>query len=295
MHFPSPLIAARFLRRRQRFLAEVELADGRREWVHVPNSGALTGCAQPGQDILLTQDGRPGRKTAYTWRFTRGPAGWICIDTLVPNRVVAEALAAGGLPGIGGGGQGPVGPCPYKKLPQSPSPNPLRGEKWRVEPELSAPAQPAPSNRGLGGEFEGRVEELHSPSPPLKVRAEVTLPQGSRLDFLVEVGGRRIYLEVKSVTWVEDRVALFPDGVTARGRRHLEDLAALVGQGHQAWNIFVVQRGDARLFRPAAAVDPAYARRLAWAVQEGVKILVLVEKVAPPEITLASNLPFDLT
>jgi sugar fermentation stimulation protein A len=89
-------------------------------------------------------------------------------------------------------------------------------------------------------------------------------------------------------------VALFPDGVTSRGRRHLMDLAALVAQGHEAWQVFVVQRADAVRFRPAAAVDPAYARELAKAAAAGVRILVLMEKVTPPEITLAETLPFDL-
>jgi sugar fermentation stimulation protein A len=232
VHFSAPLIPARFLERRQRFLALVEFPDHRRLWVHVPNSGALTGCLEPGQEILLTHDERPGRKTAYTWRFLRGPAGWICIDTLAPNRLVAEALAAGRLPGL-----------------------PLAS----------------------------------------RVRAEVAIPQGSRLDFVLEVEGGLLFLEVKSVTWVEDGVALFPDGVTSRGRRHLEHLQELAGQGHQAWNVFVVQRQDASVLRPAAAVDPAYARELATAAARGVKIMVLQEKIHPPEITLASSLPYDLT
>lgn len=232
MRFAAPLIPARFLERHKRFLALVELPSGRRVWVHVPNSGALTGCLDPGQEILLTHDERPGRKTAYTWRFVRGTAGWICIDTLAPNRLVAEALAAGGLPGL-----------------------------------------PLPS----------------------RVRAEVTIPQGSRLDFVLEVEGKLLFLEVKSVTWVEDGVALFPDGVTSRGRRHLDHLADLVRQGHQAWNVFVVQRQDARVLRPAAAIDPAYARELASAAAQGVNIMVLQEKIQPPEITLASPLPYDLT
>ena len=213
-------------------MALVELADGRRVWVHVPNSGALTGCAPAGVDILLTDDRRPGRKTDYTWRFTRLPGGWICIDTLAPNRLVAEALATGGLPGL-------------------------------------------PRPRG--------------------VRAEVSVPQGSRLDFVQDSEAGLLFIEVKSITWVEDGVALFPDGVTTRGRRHLEHLAALVRQGHQAWNVFVVQRQDARLMRPAVRVDPDYARELAAAQAQGVGILVLQEKIEPPEITLASTLPFDLT
>jgi sugar fermentation stimulation protein A len=232
VRFNSPLIPARFLRREKRFLAEVEFADGQRRWVHVPNTGALRGCARPGQDILLTPEDRPGRKMAYTWRFSRGPAGWICIDTLVPNRLVGEALAGPGLPGL---------------------------------------------------------------PPPRQVRPEVVLPQGDRLDFVVEVGGRLLFLEVKSVTWVEEGVALFPDGVTARGRRHLQDLGSLVRQGHRAWQVFVVQREDARCLRPAADLDPAFARELAAAAAQGVRILVLQEKVTPPEITLASPLPFDLS
>ena len=232
MRFSSPLIPARFLERHKRFLALVELEDSRRVWVHVPNSGALTGCAPPGGEILLTADPKPGRKTDYTWRFTRGPDGWICIDTLVPNRMVAEALALGPLPGL---------------------------------------------------------------PPAVKVRPEVTLPRGSRLDFVLDVGEGLVFLEVKSVTWVEDGVALFPDGVTERGRRHLEDLTGLVRQGHAAWQVFVVQRHDARVMKPAARVDPAYARELAAAAAHGVGILVLQEKINPPEITLASTLPYDLT
>jgi sugar fermentation stimulation protein A len=232
VRFSAPLISARFLERRQRFLALVELPDREPVWVHVPNSGALTGCAQPGQEILLTRDARPGRKTDYTWRFVRGAAGWICIDTLVPNRLVAEALAAGCLPGL-----------------------------------------PAPS----------------------QVRAEVTIPQGSRLDFVLEVEGQLLFMEIKSVTWVEDGVALFPDGVTSRGRRHLEHLHQLAAQGHPAWNVFVVQRDDARVLRPAAAIDRNYAQALAAVAAGGVNIMVFQEKIEPPEITLASSLPFDLT
>jgi sugar fermentation stimulation protein A len=231
VRFAAPLIAGRFLRREKRFLAEVELTPCQRVWAHVPNTGALTGCLIPGQEVLLTQDARPGRKTSYTWRFCKSGDHWVCVDTLAPNRLVAEALAGPGLPG-------------------------------------------AP--------------------PVLSHRPEVTLPWGSRLDFVADLGHRLLFMEVKSVTWVEGGVALFPDGVTARGRRHLKDLAELAAQEHEAWQVFVVQRADAERFRPAAAVDPAYARELARAAAAGVHILVLQEKVAPPEITLAEPLPYDL-
>jgi len=232
VRFDAPLIPGRFLRREKRFLAEVELADRRRVWAHVPNTGALTGCLTPGQKVLLTQEFRSERKTGHTWRFCRSGEHWVCVDTLVPNRLVAEALAGPGLPGL---------------------------------------------------------------PPVVSFRPEVTLPGGGRLDFAADLGDRLLFAEVKSVTWVEDGVALFPDGVTTRGRRHLGELAGLAAQGHEAWQIFVVQRPDARCFRPAAAVDPAYARELARVVASGVKILVLQEKVTPPIITLAETLPFDLS
>ena len=231
MRFVAPLIPGVFLRREKRFLAEVALAGDRRTWAHVPNTGALTGCLTPGQEVLLTEESRPHRKTTHTWRFCQSGAGWVCVDTLVPNRLVAEALAGPGLP----------------ELP-----------------------------------------------PMLSHRGEVTLPGGSRLDFVADLGERLLFMEVKSVTWVEDGVALFPDGVTARGRRHLVELAGLAARGHEAWQVFVVQRADACRFRAAAAVDPAYARELARAAAAGVKILVIKEKVAPPEITLAETLPYDL-
>ena len=182
-------------------------------------------------EVVLTDDGRPGRKTRYTWRFCRVEGGWVSVDTLAPNRLIGAALQGPGLPGL---------------------------------------------------------------APPLQVRPEVTLPHGGRLDFVVLKDGRLIFIEVKSITWVEDGVALFPDGVTSRGRRHLQELTALVKQGHTAWNIFVVQRQDAAVMSPAAQVDPAYARELAQAADAGVKIMVLTTEIEPPRITLAGILPFRL-
>lgn len=228
IRFSAPLLRGRFRRREKRFLAEIDLDDGRRIWVHVPNSGALTGCLIPGMEVILTADGHPGRRTAYTWRFCRVGEGWVSVDTTAPNRLIAAALRDTGLPDL---------PLPLQFLP------------------------------------------------------EVTLPHGGRLDFVVEQTGRLTFIEVKSVTWVEDGVALFPDGVTSRGRRHLKELAALIQQGHSAWNIFVVQRQDAQIMAPAAPVDPAYARELARVAAAGVKIVVFTTVVDPPQITLNGVLP----
>lgn len=96
----------------------------------------------------------------------------------------------------------------------------------------------------------------------------------SRLDFLLEdAAGRRLYVEAKSVTLVEDGVALFPDAVTARGARHLEELIRAVGEGHEAAALFVLQRPDADRIVAARRIDPVFADTLARAQACGVRIL----------------------
>jgi sugar fermentation stimulation protein A len=81
-------------------------------------------------------------------------------------------------------------------------------------------------------------------------------------------------LEVKSVTLVEDRVGLFPDAVTARGARHVRELTELRRSGEWAAALlFVLQRPDADLIMPDAAIDADFTRALADARRAGVRLL----------------------
>jgi sugar fermentation stimulation protein A len=84
----------------------------------------------------------------------------------------------------------------------------------------------------------------------------------SRIDFLLRHRGRDVLTEVKSATWVLGRRALFPDAPTARGTRHVRELAACARSGARAALIFVVQRRDADSLAPTAATAPASARAL---------------------------------
>jgi sugar fermentation stimulation protein A len=96
----------------------------------------------------------------------------------------------------------------------------------------------------------------------------------SRLDFLLENGeGALQYVEVKSVTLVENDVALFPDAVTARGTRHVDELIAAVEAGHQASVMFVLQRTDADRIVAARSIDPEFADALSRAEARGVRVL----------------------
>jgi len=126
------------------------------------------------------------------------------------------------------------------------------------------------------------------------IRAEVAYGERSRADFLLEGPEGRTWVEVKSVTLAANRVARFPDAVTARGLRHLEELSARVAEGDRAAMLFLVARGDCRLFEPAADIDPAYAEGLRAAADAGVEILVHRTRVRADGLTLAKAMPHRL-
>lgn len=100
----------------------------------------------------------------------------------------------------------------------------------------------------------------------------------SRLDFLLIKGAKpkeRCFVEVKTVTMAGDarELAQFPDSVTERGVRHLDELRALRKQGYRAVLLFVVARGGCTRMRPADAIDPAYGAALRTAAGSGVELL----------------------
>jgi sugar fermentation stimulation protein A len=129
------------------------------------------------------------------------------------------------------------------------------------------------------------------------VRREVRVAgSGSRLDFRLDDGpGPPCYLEVKNVTAAVDAgMALFPDAVSTRAARHVEDLAALVDAGFRAVLCFCVQREDVREVRPADAIDPAYGEALRRAAANGVEVLAYRCRVGPEEVVLTDPVPVVL-
>jgi sugar fermentation stimulation protein A len=102
MKLPQPLIEGRLVRRYQRFLADVELTDGRTVTAHTPNTGSMMQCALPGQTVLLSKSTNPKRKLAWSWELVRVNNHWVDINTHRANRVVEEALRANAVPGLEG-------------------------------------------------------------------------------------------------------------------------------------------------------------------------------------------------
>lgn len=113
----------------------------------------------------------------------------------------------------------------------------------------------------------------------------------SRLDFRLEGPAGPVWVETKSVTLVEEGVALFPDAPTLRGQRHLRQLTEQARRGEGAAVVFVVQRPDAQAFAPNARADPAFAARLAEAAAVGVGVYAYACAVSREEIRVAWPLP----
>jgi sugar fermentation stimulation protein A len=98
------LIGGRLVKRYNRFLADVVLADGSMVTAHCPNSGRMTGCSLPGQPVYLSFQDSPKRKLKYRWELIEMPASLVGVNTMVPNRLVADALRAGAVPVLKGYG-----------------------------------------------------------------------------------------------------------------------------------------------------------------------------------------------
>lgn len=145
-------------------------------------------------------------------------------------------------------------------------------------------------NRLIGRALEaGWLEELAGWEP----RRREAPVGASRIDFVLSrPDGRRLALEVKSVTLVEGGVGLFPDAVTARGARHVRELAEVACRdGWEAAVLFVLQRNDARRVVAAESIDPAFAAALAEAKGAGVRVLGRRCRVSLEGVTLGEPIP----
>ncbi len=120
------------------------------------------------------------------------------------------------------------------------------------------------------------------------VRPEVKFGEKSRVDFLLrESGLPDAYVEVKNVHLRRaGDLAEFPDSVTARGAKHLRELAKMVAAGHRAVMFYLIQRTDCARFALADDIDPAYAAAYEAAAVAGVEMIAYGTRISPEGVWL---------
>jgi len=93
MQFTPPLKKATLIKRYKRFLADVILEDGTETTIHVANTGAMTGCAQPGDIVWYSVSANAKRKYPLSWELTQTPSNhFICVNTIRANQLAEEAI-----------------------------------------------------------------------------------------------------------------------------------------------------------------------------------------------------------
>ncbi len=226
------LVPGILIKRYQRFLADIRLDSGDMITAHCPNSGSMAGCSEPGRPVYVSRHDAPKRKLKYTWELIDMPTSLVGVNTLIPNRLVFQALKSGSIPELDG----------YDT-----------------------------------------------------VKAEAKVGNHYRLDIMMRRGNHETcFMEIKNCTLVEDGTAYFPDAKTDRGRKHAALLQKLAAEGHRCVMFFLIQRMDARVFRPARHIDPLYARTLRRAAATGVEILVYDVAIDLKQISLRTSLPWQL-
>lgn len=100
--FQPPLVRGTLERRYLRFLADVRLNNGERVTAHCPNSGSMLSVSVPGSEVWLSPVAEPGRKLPYSWQLVRVGETLVGINTQLPNRLAAHAIAAGAIGELSG-------------------------------------------------------------------------------------------------------------------------------------------------------------------------------------------------
>lgn len=129
----------------------------------------------------------------------------------------------------------------------------------------------------------------------LKIKPEVKFGSNTRFDFLIINKNNKAFIEVKNVTLSRKKgVAEFPDAVTARGLKHINELIKARKKNYKIFILFLIQRNDCKSFSIAKDIDPDYSDALTKAVKNNLNILCYDCKFSSKGIKLNNKIKFNL-
>ena len=128
-----------------------------------------------------------------------------------------------------------------------------------------------------------------------KIDPEVKFGSNTRFDFLVSKKNDKAFIEVKNVTLSRKKgLAEFPDAVTARGLKHINELIKASKKKYKIFILYLIQRNDCKLFTIANDIDPNYASALRKAVKNNLNILCYDCKFSPKGIKLNNKIKLKI-
>lgn len=145
------------------------------------------------------------------------------------------------------------------------------------------------------------LKQIPSLAHYTKIEQEVFLPYEvsltqrtprTRIDFAVSnPGDKQCFIEVKNVHYKKGSTAYFPDSVTSRGHRHIQNLMECARKGHHCVMIYVIQRSDVTTFDFEASIDPDYAEAAHQAMSQGIDVMAITAHVGWDGIELGAIIP----
>ena len=126
------------------------------------------------------------------------------------------------------------------------------------------------------------------------IKSEVKFSDNTRFDFLISNSKVKCFVEVKNVTLVrENQIAEFPDAITSRGTKHLNELINAKKKGYQSYLLYLIQREDCKSFKIAKDIDEEYKIAYDKALKNGVKILCYDCKLSNEEIKINNQIYYE--
>lgn len=238
------------LKRYKRFLADIQI-DEKVITVHVPNTGSMKSCNEPGSPCLFSTHNDPNRKIPYTLEAVKANNTWVGVNTSWPNKLAVE--------------------CFNQKFFN----HWIKFDRYQTEVKISK---------------DSRIDLVLWSSTSISEQ-KLKASHFTELDSLakstaISQSSRGLHLvEIKNVTLKEGESALFPDAVTERGQKHLRELMHFMDLGMTAEMLYVIQRDDCSKFQPAWNIDPVYSQLLLEAKTKGLIITPLVVSINQSQIT----------